>query len=407
MKINLENIRRIFVFLFALMVILQTNSVYDLYYYHPGLVNDALILVSFLIILISDKSVSIKCIYWIYIFAFYFLVFFLLNVVQGEYVGVYIKYVVLFVAMYLMFCIIPDYRCIFYNIENVVLILGGISLIFWLLGSIIGVLSPTFYMPVQWGGMHNVASYFGVYFESQVEWYFGLNLYRNTCVFSEAPMYAVNLLIACLIELYMKERPSKFKIALLALCMLSTISISGIVYFFIILVLKRINFSKLTIKGLFRFICTAIIIAVGIYIAYPIVAAKIEGSVSRQNDYVAGFKTWIQAPLFGTGFNDNTVLINNMSALRSYNKGFSNSIMRILAQSGVFLLLLYLLPFVYGLVSGVREKNEKWKVAIILGVIYCTLLCTYSANMLVFVAYAWSCMTTRKWGSQRLDKTVY
>ena len=79
------------------------------------------------------------------------------------------------------------------------------------------------------------------------------------------------------------------------------------------------------------------------------------------DDYKAGVITWLQHPFLGSGLSNTNGIQQNMSAWRSYNTGFSNSIMEILAEGGIYLSLFYFYAFIKGLYSGVNKKNYNEK----------------------------------------------
>lgn len=376
-------------YIFALLILLQTNSVFDMTVDHLGSISRLTVLAC-CILLLFIKKITRSNIYAVMFFIVYFIIFGGANVLGGSYTGTYVLYTLTFLGMYLYISSSENKKSLFVCIENIMLILGVLSLFFWLFGSVLGIIYPTGTRLVQWGNIKDVPSYFNVYFEAQLENYFGWDLYRNTAVFTEAPMYAVNLIIANVIELFMRENISKMRLGILFACMLSTISFSGIAILALCLFIRFFDFSKIEKNTLFKIGIFAFTISIALFFVAPIFFNKISSSISRMDDYMAGFLTWKENLIFGTGFYENTRIISNMSSFRLYNTGFSNSIMRMLAQSGIYLFLLYFIPFTKAIKIGMKSDKQMLKAALILALVYCVLLCTYSYNILIFVAYMWS-----------------
>lgn len=78
----------------------------------------------------------------------------------------------------------------------------------------------------------------------------------------------------------------------------------------------------------------------------------------RIDDYVAGYKAWMENPLIGNGYGNNEVIKKYMSSFRKNNIGFSNSIFRVLAQGGVYLFSLYIIPCFICLFRGIKQRNK-------------------------------------------------
>lgn len=82
--------------------------------------------------------------------------------------------------------------------SNIMIILAIASLIFWELGTIMGVLDTPYTSKMYWGYSNNryvtVKNYFNLYFETSHNYeIFGINSARNDGIFCEGPMYAAVL----------------------------------------------------------------------------------------------------------------------------------------------------------------------------------------------------------------------
>ncbi len=78
---------------------------------------------------------------------------------------------------------------------------------------------------------------------------------------------------------------------------------------------------------------------------------------ARMDDFVAGFKAWMDHPLMGNGFSNNSAILQYMSTYRIKNTGFSNSLMQILSYGGLYLLAPYVGAAVYGIYKIMRKRD--------------------------------------------------
>ena len=76
------------------------------------------------------------------------------------------------------------------------------------------------------------------------------------------------------------------------------------------------------------------------------------------DDFVAGFKAWMLHPIMGNGYGNSNSYVYMMSTFRIDRKGFSNSLMQILAYGGLYLLAPYAGSF--GLGAYRYFKKADW-----------------------------------------------
>lgn len=244
--------------------------------------------------------------------------------------------------------------------RNVVIILAIISVFFWL-GSSFG-LQPNTSAMVNWGSNSVIPGYFNLHFIAQGRIAFlGFNLIRNTGMFVEAPMYAYVLCIALLITLFLDKRISKYdwKIFVLLGTIITTTSTTGLIvaliafsYYLLVINKVRNQFFKLLI---YLFIIIAMILAVLYFLTKKVDSDWASSSSIRMNDYVSGFRAWIQHPFIGNGLGSYSDIMKYMDYRRIQAEatingmtGFSNGIMEVLAYTGLIGLLYYLVPTLIG-----------------------------------------------------------
>lgn len=300
---------------------------------------------------------------------------------------------------------------------NVVTIIAGISLFFWLFGTQMKIIQPTNHIYASWGGNYNYPMWFGVYTQRQQESFFGATVFRNQGIFCEAPMYSFNLVVAIAFELFLKNHAKggfsvtsnsstiidrqmqhnrfiTFRLVLLVVTIFSTVSTTGIILLIMAFVLHYMltrprDFFLVKIKPLL----VGIIGIAGLYLAIRIFLQK-SSSYSwmiRFDDLRAGFLAFLSSPLTGTGFESYA----NIDMFRSFWRtaggkvaGFSNSIMRILGQGGVLLGLVYFVPIIGAMWRS--GKNKQYNIlaftAIITIAFSLTIVC-YSLIMLTLIAF--------------------
>lgn len=233
--------------------------------------------------------------------------------------------------------------------KKIMIVLSVISLVFWIL-SILHV-PTTSTTTISWGGIKTLDGYFGIHYLAQAPvHFFGINMMRNTGIFTEAPMFSAALSIAFLIHLFIDNKKIDKITCLLVVTIISTTSTTGIIIIlgalFLKLAKRYMHISKYILIGL---LLSATII---MYLIFQSKMKNMSGSYNtRINDIYAGFKTWMQHPIFGNGLGDNFVIKQNMSPMRTMyawsNSGFSSGIFSMLVQGGLYyFLLLFIIPTV-------------------------------------------------------------
>ena len=93
----------------------------------------------------------------------------------------------------------------------------------------------------------------------------------------------------------------------------------------------------------------------------------------RLDDVLACFKTWRTSPVFGTGYWNDDSVIPFFSYPDRYNNGLSMGMMVVLAQGGLYLLCLYLIPLAN---SILRTRGTNRRMLAAFGLMYLALLFT-------------------------------
>lgn len=321
------------------------------------------------------------------------------------------KFLIIFPAMVLLLMLhaeIGDWDRLLRKFANIVAILAGVSLFFWILGSQLRLLKPTNYIYAEWGGNYNYPMWFGVYTERQYEIFSTTHIMRNQGIFNEGPMYNFVLIVALAYEVFLRnnlcdrlddytsltyvKKPWRMRnrknitmrIILLSLTVLSTLTTTGMILLIMIAVINyMLNTPRDRIMKVMKPMLAVILGLVGLYLAIQIFMQKSTSLswISRADDLRIGFLTFLSSPLWGTGYQ----LLEGIGGKRT---GYSNSIMAILAQGGIFLGLVYLIPMICTLLKSFKlTQYNILAFSLIIIVAFSFTAVAYTFVMLMLVAF--------------------
>lgn len=256
---------------------------------------------------------------------------------------------------------------------NVATIISVISLAIWLTGSIFHIINPTGEILTTWTPTEYpivVKGYFGIQYERQTLRFLGIfdEVVRNSSFFAEAPMASFVFSTATMIEALLNRKPRKTILIALFVANLSTLATTGLLVDIAIIVF--LCFRKKPKRLFFRilkFLIIPIALVITVYAMRFLLLEKIGTSsgMVRIDDFVTGYRAWRASPIFGHGYENGDVLKYYISSFRSYNSGFSNSIMQILAQGGLVLFVPYASCFALGIIHSIKQRDFNFLVFII------------------------------------------
>lgn len=227
-----------------------------------------------------------------------------------------------------------------YRVCNVVCVLAAMSLFFWVFGVVLDVIQPNMSTRINWGLFNRIQGYWGLHFEIQRDTTFNTLMYRNSGIFAEAPMLNLWTNIALAVELFLREKPSKWRIALLVVTILTTMSTTGIIFIALCIILKYIGgFRKMKpLTKVFLIVVAMIAIPVMVCVIYEVMALKsdTQSYAMRMSDYIGGLKLWMDYPIFGSGYANLRSLLGYIYSPNGV-LGFSNSIMGVLSTGGLWM----------------------------------------------------------------------
>jgi len=320
--------------------------------------------------------------------------------IQPGYTGSYIKYFLLFlpisIILFKIYRHMKKHYQLFYRTSDIVMVLAIMSLVMWLMIAVLGLAEPNIVIRTNWGGVQEVESFFGLYFQRSVQMehikFLGVGVYRNIGLYPESPMFNIVLILSFYTELFLREKIKYGRLSLLSLTIISTFSILGMIFSFGGLCLKAVwtLWNKKKRKVIVVGILAVLLIFLRILIGYKRIYGS--GSYSMHiDDLLSCIRAWAVTPIFGNGFENYDLIYENMSQFRKESTGLTTSAGVVLAQGGLGLLGLYLFPFIMGGVKNWRESKREvaWWALGVLG-LFLTFIFTYRFLMLWLLAFAYS-----------------
>ena len=254
---------------------------------------------------------------------------------------------------------------LFRKVFNVIVVLAALSVYYWLFGVMFRIIQPNSRMLISWGTVRNVPGFDGLHFVTQLDTTFfpDLYIYRNSGIFTEAPMFNLWLDMALAGELFLASRISKFRVMVLVIAILTTLSTTGILFLGLCLVIhilrnyRYMDRTQRTLLLLGGSILLPVLGAVSIYTM--VLKSDTQSYLMRLSDYVAGVRLWWDYPIFGSGYGDLKSLQQYMYSPDGI-LGFSNSLTAVLGTGGLWIAMLFYIPHFSLLskkVSGDRDLS--------------------------------------------------
>lgn len=336
-------------YLLVVFIILEFNTAYTEYErLKPILIFGSLGII-FLSMLLRKSAFRLDDILQIYLFGS---ILPYLNVSHGG-ERTYIKIFWIVLPMYLLYLSslkrngFDSVSSLLLKYSNVVFILAIISLIYWILGSNLAILSPTMYVPNTWTGegIQMIPTYHFLYFETQESSFMGYETVRNSGIFNEGPMYNMILCVALSIELFLRPIKLFKRIVLLGITIATTFTTTGII--FLGLTAVWIIFHFFSEKARALLIIVIPVLAVGMMTFSNAVledkqTSSGEGSLrSRMYDITTCIDIGMENPVLGQG-----LFTKKLGEASGGTYGYSNSLFTLFADGGFYTVFLYLAALV-------------------------------------------------------------
>jgi hypothetical protein len=259
-------------------------------------------------------------------------------------------------------------------------------LFFYFIGSCFNLISTNVTLSIEWGGNTLINGYSFFHFNTQNTSFFGKNILRNTGIFVEGPMYALQLIFGYVFTLFDSKKIINKLSVVYFVTLLSTLSITGIIIFLIITFYKYLKITTRKISLIF----TPIILIILAFIIFVLIEnkAKSNSYSIRGDDIRVAMITLKNSPIFGDGYLNNDVAISNMSGFRLYNTGLSSSFVIVLIHGGIYLSVIYLIPIIFVILKSFKYKNYfVFSIGILQILLYFTTTFQYTNLMMMLIAF--------------------
>ena len=253
---------------------------------------------------------------------------------------------------------------------NVVFMISALSLVFFVLGSLLNIIQPTGYYPyteIGWG-TNNYRDFYHLYCEGQTVFALGYSGVRNIALFVEGPMLTYVISFALYYELFFRRLGfRKIVIVTFIITVATSFSTTGIL---IAIFLMYIKFYEIVKKSkVIKYLIIPIVICIVGYSLFWVVEDKFVSNVysasARADDILASFKCFFSDIFNGVGY-------QNMEAIAPYRlfkrtgAGLSTGLGAILAYGGVLWGFWYITPFIIAIVNYIKKPKIRIKMAFII-----------------------------------------
>lgn len=373
-------------YLLAFFIIIECNSIYG-YFIKPSIKGGIIFMLFFILVIFNifktQKNLKILLRIFISIFIWELIALILLQLADEKIVFSF-KYILVVPLVFFYFANTKYSQVLQFlsKFSNIMVILTIISIIMWVLCSVLGIIKPIGVVPIEWGDLNFFKSYYYLYFETQ-KFDFGNfgDLVRNTGVFVEAPMFNFCLCVALGIELFLNiTKSNKFNKFILIIGILTTISTTGQIYLIFVFFIKcfLLNNNGTLKKVGISFVFIPIGIAISFFALQIIMSEKAKGGSyeDRKSNIESNIYQWNKSPFLGNGY----------ATARQENN--SNSFFLLLQEGGILMISFY----VFGLLlmplyKSLKTKNYNYFVFFgLMFYLFCITIVLYNYFLILFVA---------------------
>lgn len=280
---------------------------------------------------------------------------------------------------------------------NLMFFVALISIFFWTFGSFLHFLTPTGNTTIKWGMPNRtVSSYYNIYFETQ---YSNLGV-RNSAIFVEAPIAALNLLTALSLNILFlkKNKFSRIKILVFIIAGLMTMSTAMYIGILILMVGKLFEKKENNKKQVLKYFFGILIVPIVGWLIYSLFNFKLDttSGLDRKSDYLNAFSVWFNHPFIGAGINAGVhegINLINGETIPHY--GFSSSFTKFLGDNGLFILVLIVLAIIVSIAKGIRQNNYN-RVIFTIILVYLFMVIIFAQSYLMFYLFIFIAIWTPK-----------
>ena len=342
--------------LFVTLVLMASNSLYVLAGNYRQLFGLAILMCGALIVALCARVARISLTRWVVWVAYVFVALAIVGMGTGSFGG--LTYLLVFsqIALFpLVVYSVTEARMLGNLIDMFVVItsmLASMSLLLWVLGPLTGIIRTncSIISTWNWRGYEIITrGYYHLLFETQDIDFFGIHIVRNTSIYPEAPIYSYILCVALLMESLGLGKRHVICQCILAVSIITTFSTTGYIFLVLLICIRFLSMTErfeFHLRVLLRMITVTVAIF-SIYFTLLLLNEKLGTSSGniRLDDFRAGYLAWQNNILIGNGFAKGDIVRDYMSGFRSYNMGFSTSLMDVLARGGIIYITVFVIQF--------------------------------------------------------------
>lgn len=226
---------------------------------------------------------------------------------------------------------------------------------------------------------------------------------RNMGIYPEPLMYVIPLIVSLYTEIFLQgeKRQGLLRSIIYSIVIITSQSTLGVMLAFaawILIVIKHYR-RKFTEKNVLIFFCIFCMGCLGLLISKYLQTPN--SFYDHVQDYIFAVKAFLNKPLVGGGYGNEEYIRSFMTQERLItNSGLSNSIAVVLAEGGILLGGICIIPFIIGIVQIVNKRcklNQNiafWTVGS-LG-LYCVTIFHFHMILLMMMAFGYSLLEFRR-----------
>lgn len=401
-----DTLRRILEYLLVICIIIEFNTPYLIFPTVKRMAQIFPALILLVLLIISKYSITKKA--NILLFAYWGgAIFPMLVLREHNYYAYILRYVIILPLLWMYLAQKKElgtisYCSLFLRFSNVMVFIAVVSLIMWVLCSILQIIPATAIFPYEWApGIDFISTYGGIYFETQTVVPFGERIWRNTGIFNEGPMFNMVLCTAFIIEYFIRPIKSKPRLWILAITILTTLTTTGQLFLIgmVLWILSKRIGRKYRVILLF---IAPLFLYIGYRAAGEILENKMEtggdGSMElRSDDITWCFEAGMEHPILGVGL----ILREGESLWNGMTLGRSNSLFAVFARGGLYALALYvgsllIIPFLYYR----KYKDPRWFYVMLCYFLIFSITISFLKYLtFLFIAWGLSNIDLKRWST--------
>lgn len=350
-------------YIFWILIILSMGSIWTRYgvlYENLGLMKAGIIVMSLILacikFFIQGEKLSIYIVYWLLFFILCMIFYSFIHTDNSKAISSIFAPLICFLLFAGTIKTTGKLKEFGRKLIKLITIIASVSLVFYIFGSLSGVISPSGTVKFYWDWERSVSTYWGLYFEPQKISLFGYEGIRNCAIFAEAPMYVFLLSIALIFQELLME-PNRKVSFLLVVTLITTFSTTGYITIILLYGLKFMipNMRKRNGFEIIRILFIPITIFTVMFLITNMVDSKsVTGSYSVRTDHMIGcFNVFIDTFPFGSGFGNK---LNLFTQFR-YKQGLSVGLPYFIAEGGVIAVLMILIPLLNYVMVVMKKKD--------------------------------------------------